>query len=118
MTGRHDGGSASVLLLTLGLAIVILGTAIASAGSMLLADQRAGAAADLSALTAARAALRGQDAACAAARIVAGLNGAHLRSCRIDGLDAVVTVRAAVPVTVPGGRDTVTETARAGPVGL
>lgn len=118
MIAPRDAGGASVLLLALGLATVTLGIAVAAAGSMLVADQRAGSTADLAALAAATRAVNGEGVACDLAHRVAGAHDARVRSCRLDGLDAVVTVQATVSAVVPGGPSSVTGTARAGPVEL
>ncbi len=116
--GTDEGGSASVVLMALGLAVVTLGVASAGAGSGLVAAHRAGSAADLSALAAATRGVNGEVSACGMARRLAEANNVQLHSCRLDGLDVVVTVRARVPVAAPGGPSGVSATARAGPVEL
>ncbi len=114
----RDAGSASVVLMAMGLAAIVLGVTIASAGSMLVADHRAGSVADLSALAAATQAVRGEGVACGLAHRVADDQRVQLRSCHLDGLDAVVTVQATVPIASLGGPGSVIATARAGPVEL
>ncbi len=105
-----DGGSATVLVLTVaGLAITAL-TALAWLGAVELARQHADQAADLSALAAA-AQLGGP--ACGRAVRVAVANGAQLTGCRPEG-SGVWWVSVQVPVPAPVGRPARSQ-ARAGP---
>nr|WP_088979496.1 Rv3654c family TadE-like protein [Micromonospora coxensis] len=112
---RPDRGGATVCLLVVGLVFVLVGVFGAAIGSARVARHQARAAADFAALAAAGLALRGDAAACGAADDLAAANGARLTGCRLDGLDALVTVQ--VPVTpLPGFHRAATATARAGPV--
>lgn len=111
---RSERGSATVLaagllgvLLCLGLAALLLASAV-------IASHRARAAADLAALAAAGAVLRGQadGAVCQVAAAVARDNSARLASCARDGssVRVTVTVRPAV-----GRLGDATARARSGP---
>ncbi|MEV4493269.1 Rv3654c family TadE-like protein [Micromonospora coxensis] len=112
---RTDRGGATVCLLVVGLVFVLVGVFGAAIGSARVARHQARAAADFAALAAAGLVLRGDAAACGAADELASANGARLTGCRLDGLDALVTVE--VPVTpLPGFHRAATATARAGPV--
>jgi secretion/DNA translocation related TadE-like protein len=98
---------AAVVLLSVAAAGVELGGAAA-------VRHRAQAAADLGALAAAAAADRGSDAACRAARDVAGRMDATIDSCGLVGWDALVT--AVVHARLPAiGAVAVAAVARAGP---
>ncbi|SCG63351.1 helicase/secretion neighborhood TadE-like protein [Micromonospora halophytica] len=102
-------------LLVVGLVFVLVGVFGAAIGSARVARHQARVGADFAALAAAGQALRGDASACAAAGELASANGARLTGCRLDGLDALVTVQ--VPVTpLPGFHRTATATARAGPI--
>ncbi|GAA4596267.1 secretion/DNA translocation related TadE-like protein [Actinoplanes octamycinicus] len=117
-TGPRDGpatadrGSASILVLALGLVLVMAGVAGAMVASARLARHTARTAADLAALAAAGRAVEGPEVACAAARRYAAANGARMTSCEVTGWEVVV--RTEVPVRwVRAGA---TAAARAGPV--
>ncbi len=102
--------------MALGTAIVLLAATIATAGSYLLAVHRASNVADLAAVAASSRVLVDHDGACLAARNVAMANHATLLSCRLDGLDAVVSVQVTVAkLQLKLPRSSVA-TARAGPV--
>ena len=113
-----ERGSATVWsLLAIVLVLLALGAALA-VGAAVLARHRAGAAADLAALTAAARATAGEPAPCAAAAAVAAANGAVLLACTVDPGRGRAEVHTGVPL--PGwlaplgparGR------ARAGPAG-
>lgn len=112
----RDAGSASVMVMALGTAIVLIAATIATAGSSMLAVHRASNVADLAAVAAAQRGLVDQGRACRAARSVALANHATLLSCRLDGVDAVVSVQvAATKLRLKLPRSSVA-TARAGPV--
>ncbi len=97
----------SAVTLMVGLTAVAVGTAAVT-------RHRAEAAADLGAIAAASAALRGQPGACAQAGEVVRANGAKLTGCRLVGADALVT--AAVGDDAFGrGWGVARVTARAGP---
>lgn len=100
--------SAFVAAVVLAIGVAVLLVCRASA-----ATHTARAAADLSALAGAHGLRAGEDP-CAAARTVAGANGAELASCRADGLDVVVRASVSVDLGVVGVRPA-TAVARAGP---
>ena len=112
--GRQELGSATVWVLAVGLVFAVLASAVAVVGASLVAGHRAQSAADLAALGGALLALDGEQAACARAAEIASLNGARLESCRLDGLDVIVTVTVATGLA--GKADAVRASARAGPV--
>ena len=97
---------AMVVLLTVMVAGVHVGAAV-------IARHRAQAAADLAALSAAAALPVGVATACGYAQQVAGRMGADVVSCVAERLDVVVTVEAAVGLTLVGGP--ARAAARAGP---
>ncbi|WP_344306677.1 Rv3654c family TadE-like protein [Fodinicola feengrottensis] len=111
---RSDDGSASIWLLAIGLAIVLLGAGLATAGAASVTRHRAEAAADLAALAAADQVPAGPATACRRAQLVATANSAHVTACRLDDFDAIVTVTVPMPVpfTYLG---TATAASRAGP---
>ena len=115
MTRREDG-AATVLVLGLCAVVLLAGTVAAALGAVAVARHRAASAADLAALAAAARVLEGRDAACAAAARTARAAGATLRSCRVEGWDAVVEA-AVVPPGAVGALGTAVVTARAGPAG-
>ena len=111
----RDRGSATIWVLASSIALSTLAFVSIDAASAVLARHRAQAAADLAALTAAEFTTGGASAACpAAARIVAS-NGGRMTACRLDGLNATVTVVIPVAVALPGVGPALA-TARAGPV--
>lgn len=109
-----DAGIATVLVLGLTVVLLAVAAVLASLGSLLVARHQATSAADLAALSVAQHALEGEEAACAAARTVAGAQGATVVRCHLEpDLDAVVTVAVPLPGRLePLGR--VTAVARAG----
>jgi secretion/DNA translocation related TadE-like protein len=112
---ESDRGSASLWLLGVGLAVLAFAGAVAAAGSALVAQHRAQAAADLGALAGAVRTGEGSAAACDRSREIVEVNGARLVECRLDGLDVVVGVVAAAASLVRAvGRPR--GWARAGPV--
>lgn len=105
----REAGGASLMVLACAGVLMVLATALAVAGAMVVAHRRAQAAADLTALAAAT-------HGCARAAAVAADNGASLVECRGGPR------RAAVRVQVPGPRwfglrDDFVGRARAGPSG-
>ncbi|HLL64705.1 MAG TPA: Rv3654c family TadE-like protein [Micromonosporaceae bacterium] len=108
---RDDRGSASIWLLGVGLAVVVLAGGLAVAAGSLVASHRAQAAADLGALAGARDAIAGEQAACARAGGVVAANAARMVGCRLVGLDLTVTAEVARSGPGPGIR----ASARAGP---
>jgi len=107
----EDRGSASLWLLGVALAVLLLAGTVAMAGGLLVARHRAQSAADLSALAGAVRAVEGADAACAAAERIVRANGARMLACRVDGLDVVITAL----VDGPSGWGAAKASARAGP---
>lgn len=111
---ERDRGSATVWVLSAGLVFVVVAIAIAAIMAATVARHRAQSAADLAALGAALRAWDGPAAACDRAAELAAGNGATLVSCRVEGLDAIVTVE-----VVPSGfagLGAARASARAGPV--
>ncbi|MGI8901620.1 MAG: Rv3654c family TadE-like protein [Nocardioides sp.] len=110
---RDDSGTATVLVMPL-LGIVVLAAVLVSLlGSLLVAQRRVQAAADLSALAGASAASRAGDACASAARL-SRRNGADLVTCRLEGRE--IWLEVALEVTGLLGRSvTVRAQARAGP---
>ncbi|MCD2189929.1 Rv3654c family TadE-like protein [Actinomycetospora soli] len=109
-----DRGAATVVaaamigVLTLLLAtVLVLGAAVAT-------RHRAAVAADLAALAGAAEGVRGQQAGCERARVLAARNGGELRACTWQGWELevdVVSTCGCLPVA-----DSTTVRARAGPV--
>lgn len=87
---RRDRGSATIWVLGTGLAVVLVGAALALVAAGVLARHRAENAADFGALAAAVRLFDGADP-CAAASAIVHANGARLVACRIEGTDVVVT---------------------------
>lgn len=110
----RDRGSASVLVLCVGLATVLFGGGLAAVGAAVVARHRAQAAADFGALAGAVDALFGEATACGRAGLLVGANGARMTGCRLDGLDVVVTVEV-VPHGPAARLGVATAAARAGP---
>ncbi|MDN5934535.1 MAG: flp pilus-assembly TadE/G-like family protein, partial [Pseudonocardia sp.] len=84
-------------------------------GAAVAARHRAEAAADLAALAAAGHAVHGAAAACARAAGIAEQMDARIRTCRLDGWEALVEVEAALRLAMLGPT-AATGRARAGPV--
>ncbi|WP_285665621.1 Rv3654c family TadE-like protein [Actinorhabdospora filicis] len=120
-TGRADAvkgdrGSASVITIGIGLAVLLLAIGVAAIAAAMIARHQAQAAADFAALAAAPHALAGQEFACASALHIAEANGGRLMRCAVDGLDAVTTVSMSVDIPLPGlGSRTAEASSRAGP---
>lgn len=95
-------------------AVLATTAAAATLGAAAVARHRAQAAADLAAYSAAIRLTAGPEAACATARSIAGMTGASVTACRVDGLDVTVEVSVALGLSwAPGPARAV---ARAGPV--
>jgi secretion/DNA translocation related TadE-like protein len=110
---QSETGSATVWVLATGLVFVLVAAALAGAGAATVARHRAQVAADLAALAAALRAWEGEAVACARAGDLSTQNRASLISCRLEGLDAIVTVE----VRAAGGAGwSAHASARAGPV--
>ena len=108
-------GSASVLALAVGLALLTVGLGLQSVGAAATARHRAALAADLAALSGALHVPEGAAAACARARAIATGNGADLVHCAVVGPDVVLTVTV-TPPGVAGRIGPATARSRAGPV--
>ncbi len=85
-----DRGSVTVVWLAALLVCLMLGTVAFALTEFASARARVSAAADLAALAAANRALF--DDGCERAAAVARVNDAVIQSCRVDGMDVVVTV--------------------------
>ncbi len=92
-----DDGFATILVLGLAMALLVLGGAIGAARTVDGSRHRAEAVADVAALAGAKHALEGERAACGAARRLVQEQRAVLLACRLDGLDTEVTVGVAPP---------------------
>ncbi|MBW0119417.1 Rv3654c family TadE-like protein, partial [Pseudonocardia abyssalis] len=117
-TGRgSDGGFATVW--AAGAVAVLLGLLVVGIelGAGIAARHRAEAAADLGALAAAGDAVHGTAAACARATTIADRMDTRIRSCRLDGWEALVETEADLGPAVLGP-SVVTARARAGPAPL
>ncbi|WSI71958.1 flp pilus-assembly TadE/G-like family protein [Streptomyces sp. NBC_01335] len=90
---RRDQGMATVWVALTVATLCSVCAVILAFGQAVAARHRAGGAADLAALAAADRALQGPGAACAAARRVAGAQGALLVRCSVRGEIADVTAR-------------------------
>ena len=99
-----DQGSATVVIVALLGALLVVSVAAVGVCGLLAAKQHVEAAADAAALAAADSASgRVAGFPCERAARAASLNGATLASCRTDGAQAVVSARArisGVPITV------------------
>jgi secretion/DNA translocation related TadE-like protein len=114
--GRDDRGSATVWVLALSGVLVSLGAAAVLVGSAVATRHRAEAAADLAALAGAADAVTGAVDPCAAALSIAVANGAVLETCTVLP-GAVVQIGVGVRVTMgPLGVRWAHASARAGPV--
>jgi secretion/DNA translocation related TadE-like protein len=112
---RDDRGSASNIVLALGLVLVAAGFAASSVGTARTGRHQAHSAADLGALAAAGDAVYGRPAACARAAEFVAANRARMSFCTVEGLEVVVG--AAVEVHPrPGLTRHARAAARAGPV--
>jgi secretion/DNA translocation related TadE-like protein len=92
-----DRGSATVLLVAVIAAVLVVATAGVQLGAAMVTRHRATAAADLAALGAAVDAVYGETRACERATWVVERMGGALVSCRLDGWDALVEVTARPP---------------------
>lgn len=111
-----DRGAASVWTVAAIAVVMTVATFVVWFGVATSTRHRATAAADLAALAAATAAVRGERQACDKARWVATNMAVELRSCRLSGWDALVEVTAR-PSGVLAGFGSAEARARAGPVG-
>ncbi|MFG2099543.1 helicase [Micromonospora sp. S4605] len=110
-----ERGGATICLLAVGLVFVVVGLFGAAVASARAARQQARVAADFAALGGAGRALDGAEVACGRATEIAAANGGRLVSCRLDGLDVLVTAQVTV-APLPGLTRVARVSARAGPV--
>ena len=96
-TADRTRGSASILLLGIGLCLILVAAAISGGLLAVEARHRAQIGADAAALAGAMRAVEGRDVACARATELARVNGTTLTACRLSGLDLTVRVSAPVP---------------------
>ncbi|GAA4981379.1 secretion/DNA translocation related TadE-like protein [Nonomuraea thailandensis] len=109
-----DRGSATLWGVALMGLLMATATAFATVGSVRVAHHRAGSAADLSALAAAKLALIDPEGACGKASELAAANGVELTRCQIT--DDIADVWTALPISLPLlGPRTVHGRSRAGP---
>lgn len=109
-----DRGSATVWGVALMGLLMAVATALAGVGSLRVARHRVNAAADLSALAAAKLVLLDPESACARAASLAAANGIKLTKCQVSG--EIVDVWTELTVTLPiFGTRTLTGRSRAGP---
>ena len=111
---RNDDGMATVVASFCAVALIATTVLILHIGAATLARQHAETAADLGALAGASVALRGRDAACAAAGRVAAVNGGTIQDCSTDGADVLVQVRVVAHLGPLAG--SASGRARAGPL--
>ncbi|TDT29901.1 Rv3654c family TadE-like protein [Naumannella halotolerans] len=97
-----ESGSGTVLIMTLMLVAMLLGTAVLIVSGYRVAAVQARAGADSAAFSGAQAAVAGADG-CAVAASAAQANGVELVECSEvgDALDLVVSVRVEAPVSMP-----------------
>lgn len=110
-----ERGSASLIAAAMSAVVAAVTAGGAHVGAAVIARHQAQAAADLGALAGAAYLPGGADTACAQASVLARAMGTIAVSCRVDGLDLVVTVEAptAVGAAWMGAARAV---ARAGPI--
>lgn len=111
----RDRGAATMLVAGAIAAVTTLMLVVLWLGVAVVTRHRAESAADLAALAAAGAATSGERAACDKARWVTDRMAVELRSCQLDGWDALVEV-VAVPPGALSGFGSAAARARAGPV--
>lgn len=107
-----DRGSATILVLGICMAVVMLAGLAATVSKCLIIHRQVATAADLAALGGAEYAAAGDEVACAWAGQVAQANGATVVGCRIQTLDLVVRTA----VAGPAGLGTFHAVSRAGPI--
>ncbi len=88
---RSQRGSTTLLGVVLVAAVVLVSLAVSAAVAVVDVRHRAGAAADLAAVAAAEAWVRGRPA-CVVADAVVTRNGGRLLGCRVDGTAVAVSV--------------------------
>ena len=115
MRRAAERGSATLFVLAVTGLLMFVGLGLSGVAAIVLTQRSAQAAADLSALAGASAAVSGSDA-CEAAAAIAEANGATLVECRLAGPVVTVAVTAAGPRLIDRRYD-ITAEARAGPRG-
>jgi secretion/DNA translocation related TadE-like protein len=110
--GPGDRGSASVLVLAIGLVLVAAGLAGAAVGTARVGRHQARVAADLGALAGAARAIYGEEMACREAGRYVDANGGRMTACSVAGLEIVVQVE----VMLPALNRRASADSRAGPV--
>ncbi len=111
----RDRGAATVLSAVVAMGLLVVLWMGVQLGAVLLGRHRAEGAADLAALAAASHTSSGSEFGCSRARWVVSSMDATMVSCRWDGADALVRVRAALPGML-SEFGSVSARARAGPV--
>jgi len=109
--GWREQGSASLLVVGFGAAVVVLALGVMAAGEVIVARHRARNAADAGALAGAMRVGDGDSAACAVAARLVVENRGRLTGCVVAGATVTVTAEVRVGVAMSSQR------ARAGPVG-
>jgi secretion/DNA translocation related TadE-like protein len=116
LPARHgQRGSASIVLLGVGLALVTMALGGQAVGAAAVARHRAGLAADLGALAGALHVPEGESAACARAKAIVAANQADQVSCVTEGTYLVIEVSVR-PVGPAARFGLATARARAGPL--
>jgi secretion/DNA translocation related TadE-like protein len=112
---RPERGSATLAAVVLLAAVLVATLVVTGAGSVVLARRQAGTAADLAAVAAAEAWVRGLPA-CTVAAAVVSRNAGTLRACRVDGAAVGVSVEVRQGVLGTGWTVSARADAWAGPV--
>jgi secretion/DNA translocation related TadE-like protein len=116
MTRPDERGAATVFAVACLAVLLLVGSALGVVAAMVRAHRAAQSAADLAALAAASALVRGRDP-CGSAAAITVANGAELVACDIQRRDVVVAVEVAGPRWL-GQTGDLTAQARAGPAGV
>lgn len=112
---QRNRGSASVIMVGVGLCLLLVAAAVSSFGMVVEARHRAQVGADAAALAGAMRAIEGAEAACGRARELAAVNGTAVNGCKLTGLDLTVEVTASLP-SIMSGWGAARGVATAGPV--
>jgi secretion/DNA translocation related TadE-like protein len=113
--GVRERGSASILVLGVGLVVVLFGAASSWVGAATVARHQAETAADLGALAGAQRSVLGDRVACARAGRIVRANGGGVLACSVEGGDTRGGGGGAPP-GLAGRFSLATATARAGPI--
>jgi secretion/DNA translocation related TadE-like protein len=111
--GGRERGAATVLAVSFLGVLLLVGSALAVVGAMVVAHRNAQSAADLAALAGAGAIADGGDP-CPAAAMLAAHNDARLQECTVTALEVTVEVTVTGPRWLGQPHD-LTARARAGP---